>query len=169
MTMYLLMYCSLQDMDFKKEESLSIQLGFFNDSGVKYEWVCSIFSCKMWKPALLKRRRKKVSLFALFCAPLASYSLPFFSMHINCTILRVCLQLPLANIHVAIMKLNIRLYYPTSPTRARSGALFVFISSPRGVSDLLRLRNLERLSKAFQFFLILKRKARIKKIKTFCR
>ena len=37
MTMYLLMYCSLQDMDFKKEESLSIQLGFFNDSGVKYE------------------------------------------------------------------------------------------------------------------------------------
>ena len=112
------------------------------------------------KAGAFEKKKKKVSLFALFCAPLASYSLPFFSMHINCTILRVCLQLPLANIHVAIMKLNIRLYYPTSKrTRARSGALFVFISSPRGVSDLLRLRNLKRLSKAFQFFLILKKKS----------
>ena len=106
-----------------------------------------------------KEEEKSFPFRAVLCSP---YSLPFFSMHINCTILRVCLQLPLANIHVAIMKLNIRLYYPTSKrTRARSGALFVFISSPRGVSDLLRLRNLKRLSKAFQFFLILKRKARI--------
>ena len=95
-----------------------------------------------------------------FRAPLA-YSLPFFSMHINCTILGVCLQLPLANIHSssnneikysAVQQPYVVEY--SARARLRQAALFVFISSPRGVSDLLGSSGeIQTTLQSFPFFL----------------
>ena len=115
-----------------------------NESAPFFHVKCE--SRRFWK------EEKKVSLFALLCSP---YSLPFFSMHINCTILRVCLQLPLANIHVAIMKLNIRLYYQGSTTsRARtlcSSLCFHFISTGC-FGSFEEAQNPEKLSNFCFFF-----------------